>query len=78
MTNLVKIDAQRRITLPKNATTHDLYMIDTSSDGTITLTPAIVRSALEDALRTKPGYMEALEHDAADPSRDVTLDWRNL
>ena len=47
-------------------------------DGTITLTPAVVRSALEDALRATPGYMEALERDAADPSRDVSLDWRNL
>ncbi|TXI56459.1 hypothetical protein [Mycolicibacterium mageritense] len=78
MSDLIKLDTQRRITLPKSAAAHDLYMLDMSSDGTITLTPAVVRSALEDALRARPGYIEALERDAADTSRDVSIDWENL
>jgi hypothetical protein len=35
-------------------------------------------SPLEQALRSVPGYMEALARDAADASRAVTLDWRKL
>ncbi len=70
------MDRRRRITLPK-AARHSLYMVSTSPDGTVTLTPAVVRSVLEDALRQRPGYIEALECDAADPSRAVRFtDWQ--
>lgn len=73
--DLIEVDNRRRITLPKSAQ-YDLYMVSTSPDGTITLTPAVVRSALEDALRQRPGYMEKLERDAADPTRAVRFeDW---
>lgn len=78
MPTLTKLDSQRRLTLPKTASVHEHYLVDISSDGTITLTPAVIRSALEDALRTRPGYMEALEHDAANAANDVTLDWENI
>ncbi|WP_201359282.1 hypothetical protein [Mycobacterium paraintracellulare] len=74
---LIEVDNRRRITLPRSAR-HDLYMESTSPDGTITLTPAVVRSALEDALRQRPGYMEKLERDAADPALAVRFeDWEN-
>ena len=78
MATLTTIDSQRRITLPKTATAYDHYIVDISPDGTITLTPAVIRSALEDALRAQPGYIEALERDAVDPSRDVQADWKSL
>ncbi|OBF16406.1 hypothetical protein A5725_25015 [Mycobacterium kubicae] len=72
--NLIEVDTRRRITLPKSAA-HDLYMAATSPDGTITLVPAVVRSALEDALRQRPGYVEQLQSDAAaDPGRAVRFD----
>jgi hypothetical protein len=65
--NLIKVDNRRRITLPKSAR-HDLYIISTTSpDGTFTLTPAVARSTLEDALRQQPGYFERLERDAVTP-----------
>lgn len=78
MATLTKIDAQRRVTLPKTAAGYEHYIVDVSPDGTVTLTPAVIRSALEDALRAQPGYIEDLERDAADPSRDVTLDYETL
>lgn len=72
--DLIEVDPRRRITLPKTAA-HDLYMASTSPDGTITLVPAVVRSALEDALRQRPGYMEQLQSDAAaDPDLAVRFD----
>lgn len=72
--DLIEVDTRRRITLPKTAQ-HDLYMASTSPDGTITLVPAVVRSALEEALRQRPGYMERLESDAAaGPDRAVRFD----
>jgi hypothetical protein len=75
--NLIEVDNRRRITLPKTAQ-HSVYMVSISPDGTITLTPAVVRSALEDALRSQPGYIDKLERDAADPSRDVDFaDWEH-
>lgn len=75
--DLIEVDNRRRITLPKTAR-HDLYMVSTSPDGTLTLTPAVVRSVLEDTLRQQPGYIEQLERDAADPSRAVHFpDWEN-
>jgi len=75
--DLIEVDTRRRITLPKTAR-HDLYMVSTSPDGTLTLTPAVVRSVLEDTLRQQPGYIEQLERDAADPSRAVHFpDWEN-
>jgi hypothetical protein len=75
--DLIEVDSRRRITLPKGAR-HDLYMVSSSPDGTLTLTPAVVRSVLEDRLRERPGYIEELERDAADPSRDVQFaDWEN-
>jgi hypothetical protein len=75
--DLIEVDNRRRITLPKSAR-HDLYMVSTSPDGTLTLTPAVVRPALEDTLRQQPGYIERLECDAADPSRAVRFsDWEN-
>jgi len=72
--DLIEVDNRRRITLPKSAQQHDLYMASISPDGTITLTPAVVRSALEDALRQRPGYMDQLERDAADPTRAMRFD----
>ncbi len=75
--DLIEVDNRRRVTLPKTAQ-YDLYMVSTSPDGTITLTPAVVRSALEDALRLRPGYIDKLEHDAADSSRDIRFaDWEH-
>ena len=75
--NLIEVDNRRRITLPKTAK-HSVYMVSVSPDGTITLTPAVVRSALEDALRSQPGYIEKLERDAADSSCDVRFaDWEH-
>jgi hypothetical protein len=69
VSNLIKVDNRRRITLPKTAR-HSVYMASVSPDGTITLTPVVVRSALEDALRSRPGYIEKLERDAADSSSE--------
>jgi hypothetical protein len=75
--DLIEVDQRRRVTLPKTAH-HDRYAVSTSPDGTITLTPVIVRSVLEDALRQRPGYMEKLERDAADPSNAIHFaDWEN-
>jgi hypothetical protein len=74
---LIEVDNRRRITLPK-AAQHSVYLVATSPDGTVTLTPAVVRSALEDALRSQSGYIEQLERDAADASSDVRFtDWEN-
>lgn len=66
MPSLTKLDSQRRITIPRGTIVHEHYLVDISADGTITLTPAIVRTALEDALRARPGYIDALERDATD------------
>lgn len=51
MPTLTKLDARRRVTLPRTATAHAHYLVDIGPDGTITLTPAVIRSALEDTLR---------------------------
>ncbi|WP_156765112.1 hypothetical protein [Mycobacterium sp. 1245852.3] len=76
--DLIEVDHRRRITLPPSAQ-HDLYLVSTSPDGTITLTPAVVRSALEDALlQQRPGYLRQLERDAADPTDTVRFnDWEH-
>lgn len=74
---LIAVDRRRRITLPK-AATYDLYMSHIATDGTITLVPAVVRSVLEDRLRTVPGIIERLERNASDARGDVTFDdWLN-
>lgn len=74
---LIEVDQRRRVTLPKSAS-HDRYMVSTSPDGTLTLTPVVIRSVLEDALRHRQGYIEKLERDAADPSNAVRFaDWEH-
>ncbi|BBY54050.1 hypothetical protein [Mycolicibacillus koreensis] len=40
------------------------------------MTPAVVRSKLEDQLRSQPGYIEKLERDAASPEGISPQDWR--
>jgi hypothetical protein len=72
MATWIEVDKRRRITLPKEAT-HQVYVASVTQDGTITLTPGEFRTALEDALRTRPGYIKQLERDAADAGRDVPL-----
>ncbi|AGC60999.1 hypothetical protein MULP_00970 [Mycobacterium liflandii 128FXT] len=75
MTTLIELDSRRRAALAKIAL-HDTYLVDRAPDGTITLTPAVVRSMLEDKLRQTPGYIEQLEHDAAHPeSATAFTDW---
>lgn len=68
--DLIELDSRRRVTLPKSAC-YDRYIVTAGPDGTLTLTPAVVRSVLEDALRQRPGYIESLERDAADQSNAV-------
>lgn len=63
---LIELDSRRRAALAKIAR-HDRYIATIADDGTVTLTPAIVRSVLEDRLRQNPGYIDQLEHDAAHP-----------
>lgn len=73
----VELDGRRRASLAKIAR-HERYLVDVAADGTLTLTPAVVRSVLEDKLRQIPGYIEALEHDAAHPETAVEFaDWKN-
>lgn len=72
----VELDSRRRASLAKLAR-HDRYLVDVAPDGTLTLTPAVVRSVLEDKLRQIPGYIEQLEHDAARPETGVEFDdWK--
>lgn len=74
---LIELDSRRRAALAKIAL-HDTYLVDRAPDGTITLTPAVVRSVIEDKLRQTPGYIEQLEHDAAHPEAATQFtDWRN-
>jgi hypothetical protein len=74
---LIELDSRRRASLAKIAL-HDRYFVDVASDGTITLTPVVVRSVLEDKLRQTPGYIEQLEHDAAHPEAATEFaDWKN-
>ncbi|OAT69364.1 MULTISPECIES: hypothetical protein [Mycobacteroides] len=74
---LIELDSRKRAALAKIAR-HDRYIVSIAPDGTLTLTPAIVRSVLEDKLRQTPGYIEQLESDAAHPE-DATefADWTN-
>ncbi len=75
--DLIEVDNRRRVTLPKSAR-HDRYIVTAAPDGTLTLTPAVVRSALEDALLQRPGYMERLEREASEPDTAVSFaDWRH-
>ena len=73
--DVIELDKRRRVTLPKSAR-HARYIVTAATDGTLTLTPAVVRSVLEDALRQRPGYIEQLERDAQDPRRAKRFDWR--
>jgi hypothetical protein len=74
---LIELDGRRRAALAKIAL-HDTYLVDRAPDGTITLTPAVVRSVIEDTLRHTPGYIEQLEHDAAHPETATEFtDWTN-
>jgi len=73
--DVIEVDKRRRVTLPKSAR-HTRYIVTAAADGTLTLTPAVVRSALEDALRQRPGYIEQLERDAENAERAVSFDWR--
>lgn len=73
----IELDSRRRASLAKLAR-HDRYLATVASDGTLTLTPAVVRSVLEDKLRQTPGYIEQLEHDAAHPETATEFDdWEN-
>ncbi len=77
MTNqtFIELDSRRRAALAKIAR-HDRYLVDVAPDGTLTLTPAVVRSVIEDKLRQTPGYIEQLEHDAAHPETATEFtDW---
>lgn len=75
--DVIELDKRRRATLPKSAR-HERYIVTAASDGTLTLTPAVIRSALEDELRQqRPGFIEQLERDASDPARAVEFDWRH-
>ena len=73
--DVIELDTRRRVTLPKSAR-HTRYIVTAAADGSLTLTPAVVRSILEDALRQRPGYMEQLERDAQSQDRAVSFDWR--
>jgi hypothetical protein len=74
---LIELDSRRRASLAKVAL-HDRYLVDVAPDGTLTLTPAVVRSVIEDKLRQIPGYIEQLEHDAAHPETAIEFaDWKN-
>jgi hypothetical protein len=74
---LIQLDSRRRAALAKIAL-HDIYLVDRAPDGTITLTPAVVRSVIEDKLRQIPGYIEQLERDAAHPETATEFtDWTN-
>lgn len=74
---LIELDSRRRAALAKIAR-HDRYIVDVAPDGTLTLTPAVVRSVIEDKLRQTPGYIEQLEHDAEHPeSATEFADWTN-
>jgi hypothetical protein len=74
---LIELDRRRRAGLAKFAR-HDRYLVDVAPDGTITLTPAVVRSMLEAKLRQIPDYIEQLEYDAAHPETAIAFpDWNN-
>ena len=75
---LIQLDSRRRAALAKIAL-HDIYLVDRAPDGTITLTPAVLRSVIEDTFRQIPGYIEQLERDAAHPEKTATefTDWTN-
>lgn len=73
----IELDSRRRASLAKIAR-HDRYLVDVAPDGTLTLTPAVVRSVIEDTLRQTPGYIEQLEYDAAHPETATEFDdWKN-
>lgn len=73
----IELDSRRRASLAKLAR-HDRYLATVAPDGTLTLTPAVVRSIVEDKLRQTPGYIEQLEHDAAHPEYATAFDdWEN-
>jgi hypothetical protein len=74
---LIELDSRRRASLA-NFARHDRYLADVAPDGTITLTPAVMRSILEDKLRQIPDYIEQLEYDAAHPEAAIAFpDWTN-
>lgn len=62
---LSEVDNRRRTALPKAPSTTCRRYPPAPGDA-ITLAPAVVRSALKDALRHRRGYIEQLEGDAAD------------
>jgi hypothetical protein len=65
-TALVELDTRRRVSLAKIAR-HTRYLVTITEEGTIIMSPAIVRSEAEDRVRATPGLIEKIESEARDP-----------
>lgn len=67
MTTLLEVDSRKRVSLGQAAGLADRYLMDQDQDGVITLTPAVVLSAIElELIRNRPDILEAVERSRAD------------
>ena len=74
--DVIVVDSRRRITLPKSAR-HTHYLVTEHEDGVIVLTPAVVRTELEDRLRHS-GMLDEAARRAANPQDAVQFaDWEH-
>ncbi|MDE0066520.1 MAG: hypothetical protein OXN44_06580 [Acidimicrobiaceae bacterium] len=70
MTQLVELDARRRVALGRLGNPeHSRYLVTEHPDGTLMFTPAVVMSAHEAALLRHPELVAQIEADQADPSQ---------
>lgn len=65
MSNVLEVDARRRVTLGPTATA-ERYIMDQDPSGVITLTPAVVISEDELKLLGRPDILAAVEKSRAD------------
>ena len=72
MTQLVELDARRRVALGRLGNPeHDRYLVTEHTDGTLVFTAGVVMSVHEEALLRHPELIEQIEADQADPSQAV-------
>lgn len=60
MSTLLEVDSRKRVSLGQAAGLADRYLMDQDQDGIITLTPAVVVTADEARLLTRPDIIEAV------------------
>lgn len=67
MTTLLEVDSRKRISLGQATGLVERYLMEQDQDGVITLTPAVVLSAMEvNLLKNRPDIVEAVERARCD------------